>query len=113
MLHYILRLLWKHRNLNKKSMMYSLLQIISEIFPKIEKVSNNAVEHEPVDSSGTNYDRSRILAVSRVFRCAARYLECNFTLVGKRRTLEKCRLEENEREREREREREKNGETCG
>ena len=113
MLHYILRLLWKHRNFNKKSMMHSLLQIISEIFPKIENVSNNAVEHEPVDSSGTNYDRSRILAVSRVFRCAARYLECNFTLVGKRRTLEKCRLEENEREREREREREKNGETCG
>ena len=105
MLHYILRLLWKHRNFNKKSMMHSLLQIISEIFPKIENVSNNAVEHEPVDSSGTNYDRSRILAVSRVFRCAARYLECNFTLVGKRRTLEKCRLEENERERERERER--------
>lgn len=77
-----------------------LLQIISEIFSKIENVSNNTVEREPVDSSGTNYDRSRILAVSRVFRCAARYLECNFTLVGKRRRVEKCRLEERERKRE-------------
>ena len=70
---------------------------------EIERSERTSRTCEPVDPSSANCDRfPGPSAVSRVFRCAARYLECNFTLARWETRYDKREAKEREREREKE-----------